>query len=156
VQAMVLSVAYGFQELGVANVSVSNEISLVDQLEDWRHFAKDLQKAFRSEDWERPIRGFTPYEGQIVRLLAKHPYLKHEQISQAIRECPLDEGPTPGSVKTMISRIRVKLKDGGLAVQILCSWSGWYATDRAALSAFIRRNQLHARQGRRVAVHQAA
>lgn len=116
--------------------------SLRDELEDWKGFARDLQHAFRGDGFDQPLPGFTKYEGQMLRLLAKHPFVRYEQIVEALRENPNDLGPTPGSTKTMISRIRTKLEDHSLKpkTEIKCIWgSGWYATDQKAMQRFVQK-----------------
>ena len=114
--------------------------TLRDERDDWMHFAQDLQRAFRGNHFDQPLPGFTRYEGQIIRLLARHDFVRYEQIVEALRDNPHDLGPTPGSTKTMISRIRNKLDDRGAKSGIKCSWgAGWYATDRKALKRFVEK-----------------
>lgn len=109
------------------------EQSYREQMEDWMHFAKDLQRAFRGDNWDAPIQGLTPHEAKIARLLAKHPAVRFDQFTEAMRRDPCDQGPTLGSLKSLMSRVRRNLEEHRVNCEIQCKYNSWHATNRKAL-----------------------
>ena len=119
-------------------MAYDNSADLRDERDDWMHYAKDLRRAFCGDGFDQRLPGFTQYESQMLKLFARHPFVRYEQIVEALRKGPMDLGPTPGSVKTMISRMRRKLEAMKFKGGISCVWgSGWYATDQKAMQRLV-------------------
>lgn len=117
------------------------DLTLEQERDHWREMALSLRKAFTAPDWYEPIPGFTRLEGRILRLLTKRKFVTFEQMCVALRNGPLDDGPTLGSVKTMVSRCRTKIKKAGAEVEIKCVWSNGWQADQPALRRFLAQQQ---------------
>lgn len=89
---------------------------------------------------------FQPAEWVIVVLASRKPFLRHDEIYNALYSDRL-EPPSPENVKVQISKIRTRLRALGIETEFQCDWGrGYQIINQQPLADFVCRKDTEKKQ----------